>query len=114
MNLTKTITFIAMSLIATQACAADSIQHSGKAVKHSTLAVGHSVVTTAQVASVAVAVPLVVAGSVGVASVAAADSLHTKAVKNEPIEISEVTVTADPAPNKVLVTTTTTTTVEKK
>ena len=112
MNLFKSITFITMALLANQACAADSVQHSGKAIKHSALAVGTSVVSTAKVASVAVAVPLVVAGSAGVASVAAADSLHHKSKKVEPIEITEITITADPAPNKVMVTTTTT--VEKK
>lgn len=112
MNLFKSMTFITMTLMATQACAADSVQHSGKAIKHSGLAAGTSVVSTAKVASIAVAVPLVVAGSAGVASIAAADSLDHKTKKAEPIEITEITITADPAPNKVMVTTTTT--VEKK
>lgn len=112
MNLIKNITFITMTLMATQACAADSVQHSGKAIKHSVLAAGTSVVTTAKVASVVVAVPLVVAGSAGVASIAAADSLHHKTKKVKAIEITEITITADPAPNKVMVKTTTT--VEEK
>ncbi|MGJ8693077.1 MAG: hypothetical protein ACSHW0_11415 [Thalassotalea sp.] len=112
MNITKAITFIALTTLTTQACASDSVQHSGKAVKHSTLAAGHSVVTTAKVASVAVAIPLVVVGSAGIASVAAADSLDKKMHRHTPIEITEITITADPAPNKVMITTTTT--VEKK
>ena len=112
MNVFKSITFITMTLLTTQACAADSTQHSGKAIKHSALAVGTSVVSTAKVASIAVAVPLVVAGSAGVVSITTAESLHHKTQKAEPMEITEITITADPAPNKVMVTTTTT--VEKK
>ena len=110
MNITKAITFIALTSMATHTFAGDSVQHSGKAVKHSTLAAGHSVVTTAKVASVAVAVPLVVVGSTGVASVATATAIDKKMQKTKPIEITEITITADPAPNKVMVTTT----VEKK
>lgn len=105
MKLLKAITFITLSGLTAQAAAADSVQHSGKASKHSALATGHSAVTSVKVASVAVAVPLVIAGSAGVASIAAADSLDKKLTKADPIEITEITITADPAPNKVKITT---------
>lgn len=118
MKLSKVITFTLLSSVfATQACAADSVQHSGKALKHSALASTHGVVTSAKVTSVAVAVPLIAVGSVGVGSLALADSVDKKVDKLAPIEITDKTITADPAPNQVMVKTTTkteTTTVVEK
>ncbi|WP_339724214.1 hypothetical protein [uncultured Paraglaciecola sp.] len=87
-----------------------STHHSGQASKHSVLAVSHGAVSTAKVASAAVAVPLMVAGSValtaGAASVKTGTSigdLASRPAHHGPLVITETTITADPAPNKVLV-----------
>lgn len=85
----------------------DSLHHSGQASKHSALAAAHGVASTAKTASAVIAVPLVVAGSVtmaiGNASLEAGASLAEAASKKGPLVITETTVTADPAPNQVII-----------
>ncbi|MGJ8681438.1 hypothetical protein [Paraglaciecola sp.] len=112
MTLTKIVLVLALTVSASNVNAAGSIQHSGKAIKHSTLAVGHGIASTAKTASAVVAVPLIVGGSVavvaGTTSVKAGASLvdstksqhkHTHA----PLVITETTITADPAPDQIIV-----------
>lgn len=109
MKYTTIALVLTLSISSMAAKAGDSIQHSGQASKHSVLAVGHGVVSTAKVGSAVVAVPLVVAGSMAVSAGAA--SIQTgKSIANSvshhhgPLIITETTITADPAPNKVIVT----------
>lgn len=110
MKLSTIALVFTLSITSIAAQAAGSTQHSGKASKHSVLAVGHGAASTAQVASAVVAVPLVVAGSValsaGAASVQTKASMANSASRHAhhgPLVITETTITADPAPNKVIV-----------
>jgi len=90
---------LSSTLTANSAFASDSVSHASKASKHSVLAVSHGLASTAKVASAAVAVPLLVVGSVGVVSGAAGSTLMTSAINhNEPLTITEITITADPSP----------------
>lgn len=102
---------LTLSITSVAVQAQDSAKHSGQASKHSVLAAGHGAASTAKVASAVVAVPLVVAGSLAVSAGAA--SIQTGAsVANSsnthhhhgPLVISETIITADPAPNVVVVT----------
>ncbi len=90
-------------------------EHSGKASKHSALAVSHGTVGSAQVASAAVAVPLVVVGSValsaGAASVEAGEKLSvvsssnaSKVTHTQPVEleVTEITITVDRSPAEAM------------
>jgi hypothetical protein len=112
MKLTTIALIFSLSVTSIAATAADSIKHSGQASKHSVLAVGHGALSTAKVASAVVAVPIVVAGSVvlsaGAASVQTGASIasslsHHHSDYDQPLIITETTITADPAPNKVIV-----------
>ena len=110
MKLTTIALVFTLSISSVAAQAEGSTQHSGQASKHSVLAVGHGAVSTAKVASAVVAVPLVVAGSValsaGAASVQTGASIANSASRHThhgPLVITETTITADPAPNKVIV-----------
>ncbi|QHJ13041.1 hypothetical protein FX988_03299 [Paraglaciecola mesophila] len=117
-NTLLTATFILSTTVigAAKANAAGSVQHSAQASKHSALAVTEGVASTAKVASVAVAAPLIVTGGISLVTgsviAQAADSIksnhgsHKHADKNtevEPLVISDTTVTVDPAPNQVII-----------
>lgn len=93
-----------------------SVHHSGQASKHSVLAVAHGVGDSAKVASAVVAVPIIVAGGVSLAAgstaVAIGESIgngaqhlsshhHRHATHTGPLKITEITITADPAPNQM-------------
>ena len=104
MKLLTTITIV-ISLCSTSAIAADSVNHASKASKHSVLAGSHAAVSTAKIASAVVAIPLVVAGSTGVASVNAGKGLMTSAVGGDPLPITDKTITADPSPQLAMETT---------
>jgi hypothetical protein len=105
--------FINTLLVLTLSCstlavhADDSVSHSGQASKHSALAVVDGAVSTAKVASVVVAAPLVVVGGASLAtgSVLAdsANKVTNSHVHQGPLVISDKTVTADPAPNQVII-----------
>lgn len=110
MKLTTIALVFTFSITSVAAQAEGSTQHSGQASKHSILAVGHGAISTAKVASAVVAVPLVVAGSValsaGAASVQTGASIANYTSRHKvhgPLVITETTVTADPAPNKMVV-----------
>lgn len=76
--------------------------------KHSVLATSYGVKGSAQVASAVVAVPLVIAGSTAVVSMAAGEALLKNAVNSpnskecEELEISDKIITADPSPAKAM------------
>ena len=110
MKLTTIAMVFTLSITSVATQAQDSVQHSGQASKHSVLAVGHGALSTAKVASAIVAVPLVVAGSValtaGAASIQTGTSIANSASKHKhhgQLVITETTITADPAPNKMIV-----------
>ena len=107
MKLLNTLLALSLSCSALSVHAEGSTYHSGQASKHSALAVVDGAVSSAKVASVAVAAPLVVAGSVSLAvgSAIAESGQKMKASHAHPgpLVISDTTVTADPAPNQVIV-----------
>lgn len=70
--------------------------------KHSALAASHAIKASAQIASVAVAVPLLVVGAIGTVSLEAGTALINKAVMNEPLEITSKTITIAPSPQQVM------------
>lgn len=92
----------------TAAVATDSVHHSGQASKHSALAVSHGAVSTAKVASAVVAVPLIVAGGVSTAAGSAATNAGSAIAKSARdnttrLEITDRTITVDPAPNQMII-----------
>ncbi len=97
-------TMLASMFISQQAMAQGSAQHSGQAVGHSALAAGHSAVGSAKLTSAAVAVPLLVVGTVGVASAEAGKSLLKAANRpiGEPLEVSDEILTVGPSPDRAL------------
>ena len=84
-----------------------SAHHSGQASKHSALALTKGLASTAKVASVAVAAPLIVVGgaSLVTGSVIAysGKKVASSHAHRPPLVISETTVTADAAPNQVII-----------
>lgn len=110
-----TAMLLIMSMTTLQANAEGSSYHSGQASKHSALAASEGAASTAKVASAAVAVPVLVVGAASVvagsAAVAVGDSiadsarrshLHKHHHHHQTIVITERTITADPAPSKVI------------
>lgn len=77
--------------------AADSVGNAGAASRQSGQAAKHGALAAGQVVSATVAVPLVVVGEVGKAGGKAGEALAEFAV-DQPLEVSDVTLTADPAP----------------
>lgn len=106
MKLINTLLALSLSFSTVAAHAEGSAYHSGQASKHSALAVADGAVSTAKVASVAVAAPLLVVGgaSVVTGSVIAESGQKIKSshAHQGPLVISDKTVTADPAPNQVI------------
>ncbi|MFT6268658.1 MAG: hypothetical protein ACJAVV_001473 [Alphaproteobacteria bacterium] len=101
-------------LITTPAMAeGGSVNHSGQASKHAVLALGHGARSSAKVASAVVAAPIMVAGGLSLAAGSTAlllgDSLassgqHVSAHTHTdgPLDITDMVITADPAPNQVI------------
>lgn len=112
MNVLSYVTCVAVLLTSFSSFAEPSSEHSGKASKHSALAISHGVAGSAKVASAAVAVPLVVTGSValsaGAASVELGEGLSKVAssnvnkAQNLELEITEITITAERSPAEVM------------
>lgn len=101
----NTRTRIALSLLlmagTSQCLAADSIGNAGLASQQSGQALKHGALASGQVVSATVAVPLVVVGEVGKAAGKAGEGLMEFAI-DEPLEVSDTTITADPAPALVM------------
>lgn len=72
------------------------------ASKHSVLSISHGVNASGQVVSGVVAVPLLVLGNLGSASMASGESLMNHAIGTEALTVTELTITADPAPQIVM------------
>jgi len=115
MNVLSYVTCVAVLLTSFSSFAEPSSEHSGKASKHSALAISHGVAGSAKVASAAVAVPLVVTGSValsaGAASVELGEELSKVAsskasnvnkAQNLELEITEITITAERSPAEAM------------
>ena len=102
LNLITIVSLIAMS--ATSVHAKGPSENASAASKHSLLAGKNSLKATGQVASGVVAVPLMVVGSVGTLSLGAGTALIESATgsTNEPLEVSEVTITADKSPAEAM------------
>lgn len=92
-----------------------SVHHSGQASKHSVLAISEGAKTSARVVNGVVAVPLLVIGGISTAtgngvtalgeSIASGPlSMHSSAHQHTPLTVTELVITADPAPNKVIIT----------
>ena len=102
-------TLLALTLTCTTITvhAEGSSHHSGQASKHSALALTQGVASTAKVASVAVAAPLILAGGVSLVTGSVITESGRKVANSHahhgPLVISETTVTADPAPNQVII-----------
>ena len=113
-------TLISFAAMTTNVYALGSIDHSVQASKHAALAVTEGVASTAMVASAVIAVPVIVVGAASVAVgnvvVKAGESManaavhssnhlhnHTPTHKTRTLVITQKTITADPAPDKVIV-----------
>lgn len=107
MKLLNTLLVLSFSFSSAALHAEGSVHHSAQASKHSVLAVADGAVSTAKVASVVVAAPLLVVGgaSVVTGSVIAesANKIKSSHAHQGPLVISDTTVTADPAPNQVII-----------
>ncbi len=109
------LTCVGVLLTSFTSFAEPSSEHSGKASKHSALALSHGVTGSAQVASAAMAVPLVVVGSValsvgaasielgeGMSKVAASKASKVKKAQHVELEITEITITVDRSPAEAM------------
>ena len=72
------------------------------ASKHSVLSVSHGVKASGQVVSGVIAVPLIIVGQIGSVSLEAGESLMKNDTGSEELMITELTITADPAPQSVM------------
>ncbi|GGA63025.1 hypothetical protein GCM10011369_00390 [Neiella marina] len=98
-------TLIATTLMiaAFSATANDSGQNLSEGSKHSVLAAGHSAVGGSQVASGAVAVPMLMVGGVGQLSKTVGNEMVGFASgQPQPLPVSDKTITADAAPNMTM------------
>jgi hypothetical protein len=77
-------------------------ENGSAASKHSALAASHGTVASAQVGSAVVAIPLIVAGSVGQVSGQLGSKLMTGAIADGPLEITERTITVTPSPKQMM------------
>lgn len=102
----KAALILLTSLIVAPTFAADSTHHTSQAGKHSALAVSHGAASTAKVASAVVAVPLIAVGSVmqgaGNLSGSAGNALMSNATDKGELKVTELTITADAAPQAVM------------
>lgn len=103
---TLSATLIATSLIfSNSAFAEGSIQHFGnsaqhlkQSTQHTAGSIGHALVGSGKLVSGAVALPFKAIGKAGEASEALGDLLWENATGESPLEVSDHTVTAGPAP----------------
>lgn len=82
--------------------AADSVGNAGASLNHSGQAIKHAAIASGQVVSGAAAVPLIVVGEVGKASGKAGEALMNVATDNQPLEVTDINLTAEPAPVVVM------------
>lgn len=82
--------------------AADSVGNAGASLNHSGKAIKHAAIASGQVVSGAAAVPLIVVGEVGKASGKAGEALMNVATDSEPLEVTDMNLTAEAAPAVVM------------
>ncbi|WP_045856479.1 hypothetical protein [Teredinibacter purpureus] len=87
---------VAFSAIATPALAAS--ENASQAGHHSALAVSHTAIASSKIVAAVAATPLVITGNMANAAERTGDTLMRYALSNEPLEISDATVVAGPAP----------------
>ncbi|MCP3672849.1 MAG: hypothetical protein GY829_00060 [Gammaproteobacteria bacterium] len=92
------IVVIVMSISASQVFALGASKNASAASKHSVLAVSNGVVATAKVASAVIAVPLLIIGNAPEISKKTGEALMDVAIADTPLIVSDITITADPAP----------------
>lgn len=123
-NKTLIVTTLSIGALVSSPAFAESgsVHHSGQASKHSVLAVGHGIGSTTKIASAVIAAPIIVVGGASIAAGSAVmvvgDSiassgrgLSVHANTQGPLEITDLVITADPAPNKLKTNKRTTTTI---
>lgn len=102
----KTFNKVLMTILAvtsTQSFANSGASENGSAAsKHSTLAASHGAAASAKIGSAVVAVPLIVAGSVGQVSQHMGTKLMEAAVNDAPLTITDKTITAAPSPKQIM------------
>jgi len=82
--------------------AADSVGNAGASLNHSGKAIKHAAIASGQVVSGAAAVPLIAVGEVGKASGKAGEALMNVATDTQPLEVTDMNLTAEPAPAVVM------------
>lgn len=99
----KAALFLAMSTMTSNAMAADSLKHASNASKHSAKAVAELAKSGVKVSAAVVSVPLIVVGSVGVASAAAGSSAINYAIGQDgELPIGDEVVVAGPSPKQAI------------
>jgi len=99
----KIVTLSAATLILSHAVlAADSVGNAAASVKHSGQVIKHGAIASGQLISGAVAAPLIVVGELGKATGVAGEALMDVATDKQPLDISDVNITAEPAPADVM------------
>lgn len=96
------IAVIVMSISVNQVFAQGISKNISAASKHSVYAVSNGVVASAKVVSGVIAIPLLVIGNTPEFSKKTGQALMDAAVADTPLFISDVTITADPAPQIIM------------
>ena len=103
MKTIKQLYVLGVVLVTSQAAfAADSVGNAAASLNHSGKAIKHAAIASGQVVSGVAAVPLIVVGEVGKASGKAGEALMNVATDSEPLEVTEMNLTAEPAPSVVM------------
>jgi hypothetical protein len=115
MKVLSYITCVSVLLTSLTSFAEPSTEHASKASKHSALALSHGAAGSAQVASAAIAVPLVVGGSIalsagaasieagkGVAKVISSKASNEKKPQTIELDVTEITITVDRSPAETM------------
>jgi len=103
MKISKIISASIILLASSSSFAADGVsQNLSNAGKHSVVAVSKGAKASVQVGSAVIATPLIAAGVVGHASMDAGKALMNEAFGNEPLDVTDKTITAAPAPKKIM------------
>lgn len=90
--------FLGTALSTGQAAAGSIATHASEGSKHSVASVGHFAISTGQTVSAVAAVPLLVVGASAMTATAAGESLIESVHTPVGLEVTEITVTIDPAP----------------
>ncbi|MCP4702753.1 MAG: hypothetical protein GY862_38715 [Gammaproteobacteria bacterium] len=92
-------------ILLANACSAlpqGSARHSAQSARHAASSVAHGVIGSSKAVSAVASVPLGVSGRIGAVSGQAGTHLSEEALVEEPLPITDETVTAGPPPDKKL------------